>query len=150
VAIQASTELVIDATCEVILDVLADMDAVPVWSSVHRRAVVIDTHPDGRPFRVRVTIGILGIVDTQVLEYRWGPDWMVWDGKKTLQQHAQHGEYNLTRESDDRTRVRFTITVEPTVPMPRFIINRARKKILTAATEGLRRRVIALRESDPR
>ena len=48
----------------------------------------------------------------------------------------------LSREGDEKTRVRFTITVEPSAPLPEFLVNRARKKILDAATEGLRRRVM--------
>jgi hypothetical protein len=59
-----------------------------------------------------------------------------------LQQHAQHVEYTLQRETEDRTRVRFEITLEPSAPIPEFLLNRARRKILYAATEGLRRRVI--------
>ena len=64
-----------------------------------------------------------------MVEYHWGPDWMVWDAQKTSQQHAQHGEYNLSREGDEKTRVRFTITVEPSAPLPEFWVQpgRARK-----------------------
>ena len=61
---------------------------------------------------------------------------MVWDAQKTVQQHGQHGEYNLQREGDDKTRVRFTITVEPSAPLPEFWVKRARKKILVSATRG--------------
>jgi hypothetical protein len=67
----------------------------------------------------------------------------VWDAHKTLQQHAQHVEYTMHRESEDRTRVRFEITLEPSAPIPEFLVNRARRKILYAATEGLRRKVMA-------
>ncbi len=123
------------------MEALADMDAVPSWSSVHKRAEVVDKHPDGRPRHVKVTIAVTGIHDTELLEYHWGPDWMVWDAAKTSQQHGQHGEYTLTRVSDDKTLVRFSITVEPRVPMPEFWVSRARKKILQAALEGLRKRV---------
>ena len=139
---QASSEIVIDAPVDVILDALADMDTVASWSAVHKKAEVIDTHPDGRPHHVKVTIRVVGIIDTQLLEYHWGPDWMVWDAKKTIHQHGQHGEYNLTREIDDKTRVRFGITVEPSAPLPEFVINRVRKRILHAALEGLRKRVM--------
>lgn len=38
--------------------------------------------------------------------------------------------------------MRFTITVEPWVPLPEFWVRRARKKILHAALEGLRKRVM--------
>lgn len=141
-AIQASSEIVIDAPPEVIMEALADLDAVPSWSSVHKRVEVVDKHPDGRPCHVKVTIAVTGIHDTELLEYHWGPDWMVWDAAKTSQQHGQHGEYNLSRVSDDKTRVRFAITVEPLAPLPEFWVKRARKKILHAALEGLRTRVM--------
>ena len=82
-----------------------------------------------------------GIRDTELIEYHWGPDWMVWDARQTSQQHGQHGEYNLTREGEEKTRVRFTITVEMRVPLPGFWVSRARKKILRSALDGLRERV---------
>jgi hypothetical protein len=148
VAVQASREIVIDAPPEVILEALADVGSVPTWSSVHKRAEVIDSYADGRPHHVKVTVRIVGIVDTEVLEYHWGPDWLVWDADKTLQQHAQHVEYTLQRETEDRTRVRFEITLEPSAPIPEFLVNRARKKILYAATEGLRQRVMIAIGSD--
>src|SRR5579875_3544204 len=122
--------------------VLADVDAVPSWSSVHKRAEVVDTYPDGRPHHVKVTVKVVGIVDTEVLEYHWGPDWVVWDADKTVQQHAQHAEYTLRREGAQKTRVRFAITLEPRAPLPEFVVARARNKILKAATEGLRDRVL--------
>lgn len=118
VAIRASREVVIEAPPEVIVEALADMDAVPSWSSVHKRVEVVDTYSDGRPHHVKVTIKVAGIVDTELLEYHWGPDWVVWDAAKTAQQHGQHGEYNLRREDNDKTRVRFTLTVEPSAPLP--------------------------------
>jgi hypothetical protein len=148
VAVQASREVVIDAPPDVILGALADVESVPTWSSVHKRAQVIDSYPDGRPHHVKVTVKVSGIVDTEVLEYHWGPDWLVWDAHKTLQQHAQHAEYTMKRETVDRTRVRFAITLEPSTPIPEFLVNRARRKILHAATEGLRRKVMATIAAD--
>jgi hypothetical protein len=131
------------------MEALADMDAVPSWSSVHKRVEVIDKYPDGRPHHVKVTIAVTGIHDTQLLEYHWGPDWMVWDAERTVQQHGQHGEYTLSRVGDGETRVRFAITVEPSAPLPEFWINRARKKILHAALEGLRQRVMGAEGTGP-
>jgi hypothetical protein len=138
VAVQASREIVIDAPPEVILDALADIASVPSWSSVHKRAEVIDTYPDGRPHHAKVTVKVIGIVDQQVLEFHWGPDWMVWDARKTVHQHGQHVEFTLHREGVDSTRVRFEITLEPSAPLPDFLVKRARKKVLSSATEGLR------------
>jgi uncharacterized protein YndB with AHSA1/START domain len=149
VAIQASREIIIDAPPEMILDALADIGSVPLWSSVHKKAEVLDTYPDGRPHHVKVTVKVIGIVDQEVLEYHWGPDWMVWDARKTMQQHGQHVEYTLRREKENRTRLRFDITLEPSAPLPEFLVNRARKRVLRAATEGLRDFIVSRDCSGP-
>lgn len=128
---------------------LSDVGILTSWSPLHKSVEVIDYYPDGRPHHVKATVKILGLVDKEVLEYHWGPDWVVWDAMKTKQQHGQHGEYNLIREGDDKTRVRFTITVEPSVPLPEFLVTRARKKILDAATDGLRQRVMGTKPGCP-
>ncbi|TGD87521.1 SRPBCC family protein [Mycolicibacterium sp. CH28] len=140
-AVRASREIVIDAPPEAILDALADVEAVPTWSSVHKHVHVVDRYDDGRPRRVEVTIKVLGLVDHEILEYHWGRDWVVWDADRTAQQHAQHVEYTLRREGNG-TRVRFDITLEPSAPLPHFLIKHAKKTVLHAATEGLRRHVL--------
>ena len=127
------------------MEALADMDAVPSWSSVHKRVEVVDKHPDGRPHHVRVTIAVTGIHDTELLEYHWGPDWMVWDAGKTPQQHGQHGEYNLTPRA----------TTRPGCASPSRSNRRRRcrssgstgpaRKSCAAALEGLRERVMGVR-----
>jgi hypothetical protein len=149
VAVQASREIIIDAPPEVILNVLADISTAPLWSSVHKKAEVIDTYPDGRPHHVKVTVKVIGIVDQEVLEFHWGPDWMVWDARKTMQQHSQHVEYTLRREGENSTRLRFDITLEPSAPLPEFLVNRARKRVLQAATDGLRDFVMSRDRSGP-
>lgn len=133
-AVRASREVVIDAPVEAILDVLADIDQVPSWSTLHRRAEVLDRHPDGRPHHVRATLRILGVTDRQILEYHWGPSWMVWDAEETFQQRGQHGEYNLTPVGQDRTRVRFDLIMELAAPVPHFLIKRGRRIVLDVAT----------------
>lgn len=140
-AVRASREVVFDAPPEVILDALADIDAVPSWSTLHRHIEVVDRHADGRPHHLKATLRVMGITDKELLEYHWGRWWMVWDAEPTFQQHAQHGEYNLTPEGGG-TRVRFDITLELSAPIPQFLIKRAKKIVLDVATEGLRKRVM--------
>jgi uncharacterized protein YndB with AHSA1/START domain len=141
-AVRASREVVFEAPPEAILDALADIDQVPSWSPVHKHAEVLDRHPDGRPRRVKATLKIMGITDKEVLEYHWGPRWMVWDAAETFQQRGQHGEYNLTPEGEDTTRVRFDIILDLAAPIPEFLIKRGKKIVLDVATESLRRRVM--------
>ena len=141
-AVRASREVVFEAPPEAILDALADIDQVPAWSPVHKHAEVLDRHPDGKPRHVKATLKIMGITEKEVLEYHWGRDWMVWDATQTFQQRGQHGEYNLTREGDDKTRVRFDIIMDLGAPIPEFLIKRAKKIVLDIATESLRKRVM--------
>ncbi|MBX7432363.1 SRPBCC family protein [Mycobacterium sp. Y57] len=141
-AVRASREVVIEAPPAAILDTLADIDAVSSWSSLHKDAEVLDRHPDGRPHHVRATIKIMGVTDKELLEYHWGERWVVWDAEQTFQQRGQHGEYNLTPEGEDRTRVRFDLILDVAAPLPHFLVKRARKMVLDVALDDLRRRVL--------
>ncbi|OBF32123.1 cyclase [Mycobacterium sp. ACS1612] len=141
-AVRASREVVFEASPEAILEALADIESVPDWSPVHKKAEVIDRHPDGKPRHVKATFKIMGITEKEVLEYNWGPRWMVWDAKATFNQRGQHVEYNLTPEGDDRTRVRFDIILDLGAPIPEFLITRAKKIVLDVATESLRKQVM--------
>ena len=91
---------------------------------------------------MKAIVKILGIVDKEILEYHWGPNWVIWDAKETFQQHGQHIEYIVQSEGVDQSRVRFDITVEPSGPIPAFIVKRASKIVLDAATQGLRKWVV--------
>jgi Polyketide cyclase / dehydrase and lipid transport len=137
-AVQASREIVIDAPPEVIMEALRDVGVLSSWSPMHKRVEVLDRYPDGQPHHVKAVIKILGIVDKEILEYHWGPNWVVWDAKETFQQHGQHIEYIVEPEGVDKSRVRFDITVEPSGPIPAFVVKRASKAVLDATTKGLR------------
>ncbi len=120
------------------MEALSDVGVLSEWSPLHKRMEVLDRYPDGKPHHVRATVKIMGLVDNEILEYHWGPDWMCWDAKETFQQHGQHIEYRVQPEGVDKSRVRFDVTVEPSGPVPSFIVKRATKAVLDAATEGLR------------
>ena len=120
------------------MEALSDVGVLSEWSPLHKRMEVLDRYPDGKPHHVKATVKIMGLVDNEILEYHWGPDWMCWDAKETFQQHGQHIEYRVQPEGVDKSRVRFDITVEPSGPVPGFIVKRATKAVLDAATEGLR------------
>jgi hypothetical protein len=120
------------------MEALTDVGVLSSWSPLHKNIEVIDRYPDGRPHHVRTTIKILGLVDNEILEYHWGPDWVVYDVKETSQQHGQHVEYNLKPEGADKTRVRFDLTVEPGGPIPQFLVRRASEHVLDASVQGLR------------
>ena len=130
------------------MDALADVEALPSYASGYKRAEVLDRYEDNRPHHVRIAVRVLGILDEEVLEYRWGPDWLVWDAERTSQQYAQHVEYTLRPDHTGMsTVVRVDITVEPDSLIPDFLIKRAGKTLIDAATHGLRKRVLGRKSS---
>ncbi|MFY1620989.1 SRPBCC family protein [Micromonospora sp. WMMD736] len=142
-AVRTSREIVIAAPPDAIMAALADVESMPTYSPATRRAEIIDRYDDGRPHHVRLAVKVLGLLDDEILEYRWGPNWLVWDAEPTTRRYAQHVEYTLRPDpSGESTVVRVDITVEPDSLLPDFLIKRAGKTVVDAATEGLRKRVL--------
>jgi hypothetical protein len=87
----------------------------------------------------------VGVSDEQELAHSVHPDGVSWTLISAQQQRSQEARYTLTPEGDS-TRVRFDITVDPTVPLPGFLIKRGAKGLLDTATEGLRKRVLQVKK----
>ena len=148
-AVRTSRKLVIEAPPEAIMDALADVEALLSYTPAYRRVEVLDRYDDGRPHHVRLAVKVLGRLDEEILEFRWGPDWLVWDAQQTKQQYAQHVEYTLrTDHIGTSTTVIVDVTVEPDSLIPDYFIKRAGKTIIDAANEGLRQRVLRDKASD--
>ena len=148
-AVRATREIVIEAPPEAIMDALADVEALPSYAPAYRRAEVLDRYEDGRPHHVRIAVKVLGLPDEEVLEYRW-TRLVRLDADRTTQQYAQHVEYRLRPDhTGASTVVNVDITVEPDSLIPDFLIKRAGKTMIDAATEGLRQRVQRGKHSDP-
>ena len=73
-----SREVVIEASPEEILDVIADVESTPTWSSQYQRAEVLEAYDDGRPKRVKMKVKSAGISDEQVVEYTWTDNKASW------------------------------------------------------------------------
>lgn len=144
-AITESREIVIEASPQEILDVIADFDSLPDWSSAHQSATVLDTGDDGLPHKVKMKVKTAGITDEQVVAYTWGDNTASWTLVSSGAQRAQDGKYDLTPEGDN-TRVKFNLTLDPLIPLPGFILKRVVKSSMETATEGLRKRVLKVKK----
>jgi ribosome-associated toxin RatA of RatAB toxin-antitoxin module len=143
--IEESREVVIEAGPEEILSVLADLESLPEWSSIHQTSEVIETGDDGRPTLARMKVKTAGITDEQVLAYRWSGNAVSWSLVSAKQQRSQDVTYTLTPEGD-RTRVKFEIAIDPVPPLPKFVLKTATQGVLNTLTEGLRNRVLSVRQ----
>ena len=144
-AVNDSREVLIEATPEQILDVIADVETAPSWSPQYQSVEVIETYPDGRPKRVRAKVKAAGLTDEQEVEYRWGDNTAGWTLIKAGQMRSQEATYTLTPQGD-KTKVRFELTVDPTVPIPGFLLKRTLKGAMETATDGLRKQVLKVRK----
>ena len=144
-AVKDSREVVIEATPEEILDVLADVESVPTWSPQYQSAEVLDSYDDGRPHRVRIRIKAAGLTDEQVIEYTWAADSVGWTLVSAGQLKAQDAKYTLTPDGA-KTKVRFDMHVDPSVPLPGFLIKSTLKGGMKTATDGLRDQVLKVKK----
>jgi ribosome-associated toxin RatA of RatAB toxin-antitoxin module len=143
-ATKDSREVVIEATPEQILDVIADVEATPSWSPQYQKAEILERFADGRPKQVKMTVKAAGLTDEQVIEYAWGDNEVRWTLVSATQLKAQDAGYRLTPDGD-KTRVRFDIEIDLSVPLPGFIIKRTMKGGVETATDGLRKQVLKVK-----
>lgn len=140
-----SREVVIEASPQEILDVIADVEATPTWSPQYQSCEILDAYDDGRPRRVKMKIKTAGITDEQVVEYTWTENKVSWTLVSAGQLKAQDASYTLIPDGE-KTKVRFDIAVDLSVPLPGFILKRAMKGGVETATDGLRKQVLKVKK----
>jgi ribosome-associated toxin RatA of RatAB toxin-antitoxin module len=142
-----SREVVIEASPEEILDVIADVESTPTWSPQYQSAEVLEAYDDGRPKRVKMKIKTAGISDEQVVEYTWAGNVVSWTLISAGQLKAQQASYTLTADGE-KTKVRFDISIDLAIPLPGFVLKRAMKGGVETATDGLRKQVLKVKKRE--
>lgn len=145
-AISESREITIEATPDEILAVLYDLDSLTQWSPAHQRVEVLERDDEGRPKQSRQVVKIVGVSDDQILDYQVFDDGVGWTLVTSKQQRSQQARYFLTPDGD-ATHVRFELTVDLIAPLPGFLIRKGAKGLLDTATDGLRKRVLAVKNA---
>ncbi|STZ52325.1 Cyclase/dehydrase [Mycobacterium senegalense] len=80
-----------------------------------------------------------------MIEYTWSENKVSWTLVSAGQLKAQDASYTLTPDGD-KTKVRFDITIDLSVPLPGFILKRTMKGGVETATEGLRKQVLKVKK----
>lgn len=140
-AVSGSREVDIEAPPADVLAVIADLEGLPAWSSIHKKVSVRERDDAGRPLVAEMTVAVMGITDEQVLEFTWTDTFVSWKVVESTQQKSQTARYDLT-ETDRGTHLTFEITLDPKIPVPGFIVKRGTKTVLETATDGLRQQVV--------
>jgi ribosome-associated toxin RatA of RatAB toxin-antitoxin module len=139
---QTSSSIVIDASREAIMDVIADFQAYPTWAQGVRSAEVVDSGQNGRADRVHFELEASPIKDSYTLEYTWSVNdsvtWTLVDGKML---RAMDGAYELADRGDGSTDVTYRLAVDVSIPMIGMLKRKAEKVIIDTALKGLKNRV---------
>ncbi len=135
-AASVSDRFDIEATPEQVMRALEDVERIPEWSSAHKSVEVLTRDDDGRPLRIRMTLSLLGFSDTQTIEHSWTESSTSWTLVDSAMQRSQDGEYAL-EPTERGTRVHVTMSLEPKVPVPGFVLKRGQKHAVEAVRKGL-------------
>ena len=138
---QSTQSITVDAPAADVMAVIADFPSYPQWVSAAKKVEVEETGDDGRARRVHFVLDAGAVKDDYVLDYTWEGDRKVtWTLVKGQMQRRQDGSYTLT-ESDGRTEVTYSITIDLSIPMLGMIKRKAEKVILDTALKELKKRV---------
>jgi len=140
---QSTQSITVAAPPADVMAVIADFPSYPEWVAAAKQVDVLETGDDGRGRRVHFVLDAGTVKDDYVLDYTWEGDRRVtWTLVKGQMQKRQDGSYTLV-ETDGRTEVTYSITIDLTIPMLGMIKRRAEKVILDTALKELKKRVEA-------
>jgi uncharacterized membrane protein len=138
---QSTQSIVVDAPAADVMAVIADFPSYPQWVAAAKKVEVLETGEDGRARRVHFVLDAGAVKDDYVLDYTWDGNRRVsWTLVKGQMQKRQNGSYTLV-ETDGRTEVTYSITIDLSIPMLGMIKRKAEKVILDTALKELKKRV---------
>ena len=138
---QSTQSITVDAPAAEVMAVIADFPAYPEWVSAAKKVEVVESGDDGRARRVHFVLDAGAVKDDYVLDYIWDGDRQVtWTLVQGQMQKRQDGSYTLV-ETDGRTEVTYSITIDLSITMLGMIKRKAEKVILDTALKELKKRV---------
>ena len=138
---QSTQSIVVDAPAADVMAVIADFPAYPQWVAAAKKVEVVEDGENGRAKRVHFVLDAGAVKDDYVLAYTWDGDRKVsWTLVKGQMQKRQDGSYTLV-ETDGKTEVTYSITIDLSIPMLGMIKRKAEKVILDTALKELKKRV---------
>ena len=141
---QTTSSIVIDATAEQVMAVIADFPAYPEWAQGMKQVEVVEEGAAGRADKVHFELDASPIKDSYTLAYDWQGDAAVrWNLVEGRMLKAMQGAYEL-RPSGSGTEVTYRLAVDLSIPMIGMLRRKAEKVIIDTALKGLKKRVESL------
>lgn len=132
----------VNASPDVILDVITDLPAYPEWADGVKEVEVHESDDQGRPRKATFQVDARVMHITYTLAYQYGDNKVTWELIEGSSINQLDGEYDLTDEGGS-TKVTYSLEVDVDLPLPGFMKKRAAKTILETGLKGLKQRAEA-------
>ncbi|TDC51266.1 SRPBCC family protein [Jiangella ureilytica] len=155
-ASQTTSSIVVAATPDRIMAVIADLEAYPEWTASVREVEVLTVYPaepltsgaaggrsgTGRPKEARFVLDAGPVKDRYTLSYEWdGDDEVRWSLVEGGLIKELTGSYALAAVDAASTEVTYQLTVDVSIPMLGLMKRKAEKVIIDTALKELKKRV---------
>ena len=143
---RTTSDIVIDAPADKIMDVIADFGAYPDWATGVKAAEIVVASDDGRAKQVHFVLDATPIRDEYDLGYTWeGNRSVSWSlAEKGTMLKSMDGAYVLDPLDGSQTRVTYQLAVDVSIPLLGMLKRKAEKVIIDTALKGLKKQVEAL------
>ncbi len=140
---RTTSDIIIDAPADRIMDVIADFGAYPDWATGVKTADVVVAADGGRAKQVHFILDASPIRDEYDLGYTWDGDrsvsWSLVESGSMLT--SMDGTYVLESVDDAQTKVTYQLAVDVSVPLLGMLKRKAEKVIIDTALKGLKKQV---------
>lgn len=142
-ASQTTSSIVVAATPDRIMAVIADLEAYPEWTASVREVDVLTVYEDsGRPGEAKFVLDAGPIKDRYTLSYEWdGDDEVRWSLVEGGLIKELTGSYALAAVDGSSTEVTYQLSVDVSIPMLGLMKRKAEKVIIDTALKELKKRV---------
>ncbi len=142
---QTTSSIVVDATPDAVMDVIADFDAYPQWAKGVTTAETVVEGADGRAEQVFFALDVSPIKDEYTLAYDWDGDrevtWTLVEGNMLK---MLDGAYTLVDRGDGSTEVTYRLALDVSIPLIGMLKRKGEKILIDTALKGLKKRVESL------
>lgn len=128
----------IDASPDVVWNVITDLSRYPEWADGVRSTEVMEANEDGSPHRARFVIDAKVSEITYVIEYTYENYDITWNLVEGDLISQLDGIYQLYETDEGGTDVEYGLEVDVDLPLPGFMKKRAARTILEQGLKGLK------------
>lgn len=144
---RTSSSVIIHATAEDVVSVIADLESYPEWTGAIHKVEVLQRYPDGWIQRAQLHLDAGIFSDTLTFDYEWDLDadyhgTVSWGLVEAKSVKSLAGQYRLSSVGDD-TEVTYELHVELVVAFLGMVTRKAEKMLIGTALGELKSRVEA-------